>query len=144
MRDKLKIKNLQLCNVIDDNGFTCHTDKLSDPDAHIYLYGEVNMQDLTHAGIKIDYYTFENDKTMESLIVLMQMPGKLAILATEQENGKFKWVYIFASVMSHNYLIGRIPQEEEFSKHALRVFRGFWASGAGILKDDCQVSHFGL
>ena len=99
------------------------------------LVGEVDYYKMLFAEVGIDYYQFKTEdgkkRTMET-IASVALPN--ATLVTEQEDGKFKWVYLFGSIAGCNYMLGRLKKEDEFAKHVLRVFRGFWASGAGILK----------
>ena len=135
-RSKLKIRNLQICNTINDYGFpTLIKEELADPNKNILVTGTIDYYYFIHAKIDIEFFKEKDERSPKSLFESGMMSNNLT-LATEQdkENQKFKWVYIFGAMCGYCYFIGRLPQKEEFSKHALRVFRGFWHNGGGIEK----------
>lgn len=132
-----KIRNLRLANYINDDGyFDFNKEGLINPNNNLLIVGDVGCVWPFLNNVDIEYYKFRlkdgKIKSMEGLTIAITDCS----IATEQElNGKFKNVYVFGNVFGDLFMIGKIRQEDEFNKHALRVFRGFWANGAGILQD---------
>lgn len=132
---KWKIENLQFNNDRDNDGFFYYNeDKLPDPKAPIWLSGRIDGWMTLRPNIDIEYYQFKNEDgkilTMESLSSILQQVDFVAQL---EDNDKFEQVCVFGDIVGFNHLIGRINCDSEFGKYVLRVFRGFWSNGAGII-----------
>jgi len=134
-----KIKNLRLVNHLDEDGnFDLDMDGLADSDKNLVVIGDVDFWRLDSAS-DIEYYKFKTkDGEVRSMKTITNIIRGCMLVTEQEENGKFKYVYVFGQCFGENYMIGRL-KKDEFSDHALRVFRGFWGSGAGILAGEADA-----
>jgi hypothetical protein len=137
-RKRLKIKNLEFNNALDSYGFpTFIEEELNNPNNPIVLTGNIPIYDFLNSKVGIDYYQYKNDDNkIMSQERLMQLIHHPLIITTEIDTttNKISHVYILGDVCGHCYFLGRLKPEDNYTKHALRVFRAFWDNGAGLDK----------